>query len=124
MPVSMSANLAPRADDPDWLAALRTAARDTSIARAAAAIGMSRPTVSLVLSGTYPAATDRIATQVRAKLMDQVACPGRGEAISLDSCRAQAAKPFSAASSRSAALWRACQSCPHRPNTAKESGHG
>jgi hypothetical protein len=113
MPVSASASLQPRDDDPDWLAALRAAARDASIARAGAAIGMSRTAVSLVLSGTYPGATIRVEARVRAKLMGQVNCPGLDRSITIDRCRDQATKPFSATSGRAAALWRACRTCPH-----------
>lgn len=114
MPVA-PAILAPRADDPDWLAQLRAEAAATSIAAAARRIDMARASVSLVLSGAYPAGLDRVEARVRAKLMDQVRCPAFGEDIAWAKCRAQAAKPFSAASSRAARLYRACQSCPHRP---------
>lgn len=119
MPVA-PAILMPRADDSDWLAQLRAAAAASTIAAAARRIGMARASVSLVLTGTYPAGLDRVEARVRAKLMDQVRCPAFGEDIPLAKCHAQAAKPFSAASSRAARLYRGCQSCPHRP---KESRH-
>lgn len=120
MPVTTRAPVtAPRADDPDWLAVLRAAAAAEGIAAAGRRIGMARPSVSLVLSGKYPAALDNVAAKVRAKLMDQVQCPAFGADIPLAKCRAQAARPFSAASASAARLWRACRTCPNRP---KETG--
>lgn len=110
-----SPNLAPVATDPDWLAALRAYARSHGIAAAGERIGRARPSVSLVLSGNYPAGLDKIEAKVRAILMDQIRCPGFGADIPVDECRTQAARPFSAASARSAALYRACRACPNRP---------
>ena len=109
---------APRDGDPDWLAALRTLARDTSIAEAARRIGMARASVSLVLAGKYPAQTGKVEALVRAKLIGLVACPAMGESIAIDRCRDISSRPFSAASGRAARQYRACQACPHRPEKA------
>lgn len=111
------------AADPDWLAALRAIAAEHGVAEAGRRAGISRPAASLLLSGKYPAGLDKVAAKVRSKLVGRIQCPAFGEAISLPECQSQAAKPFSAASSRAAALWRACQSCQHKPTT-KEAGHG
>ena len=118
MPVT-PAVLAPRAGEPDWLARLRAEAAASSIAAVARRIDMARASVSLVLSGDYPAGLDRVEARVRAKLMDQVRCPAFGDDIALAKCRAQAARPFSGASGRAARLWQACRTCPNRP---KEDG--
>lgn len=115
------------ADDPDWLAALRAVAAEHGNAEAGRRIGMARPSVSLVLAGKYPAGLDKVAAKVRAKLLDSVQCPAFGQDVPLARCHAQAARPFSAASSRAAALWRACQSCPHKPSVTTpttEAAHG
>ncbi len=104
----------PLSTEPDWLAALRAAAAATSIAQAAASIGMSRSAVSLVLAGKYGARTQRIEGRVREMLLGHVACPGLGECITLDRCATLAARPFTATSSRAARLWRACQDCANR----------
>ena len=116
--------LAPRADDPDWLAALRAVAADHGIAEAGRRVGISRPAASLLLAGRYSAKLDKVAAKIRAALLDSVHCPALGQAISTTRCHSQAARPFSAASSRAAALWRACQSCPHKPQPEKEAPHG
>lgn len=115
--------LAPRADDPDWLAALRAVAAAHGIAEAGRRVGISRPSASLLLAGRYPAKQDKVAAKVRAALLDSVRCQGLGQDISITRCHSQAARPFSAASSRAAALYRACQSCPHKPQPEKEAVH-
>lgn len=104
-----------RDDDPDWLAALRQLARETSIAAAGRRIGMARASVSLVLAGKYPAQTDKVEATVRATLIGQVTCPAMGEPIAIDRCREISSRPFSAASGRAARQYNICQSCPHRP---------
>lgn len=114
---------APRLGDPDWLAALRAVAALHGIAEAGRRIGMSRPSVSLVLAGKYPAGLGKVAAKVRVKLLDSVNCPAFGQDIPTARCHAQAARPFSAASSRAAALWRACQVCPNKP-TEEEAING
>lgn len=105
----------PRATDPDWLAALRAVAAERSIAEAGRRIGMARSSVSLILSGKYPAQTDKVEATVRAKLLGRVSCPAMGEAIALDRCRDISSRPFSAASGRAARQFSTCQSCPFRP---------
>ena len=116
MPVTPAAT----ADDPDWLVKLRAEAAATTIAAAARRIGMARASVSLVLSGGYPAGLARVEARVRAKLMDQVRCPAFGQDIALDRCRTQAARPFSASSGRAARLWEACAACPNRPKEVSD----
>lgn len=109
--------LDPVPGEPDWLAAFRAYARVHGIAAAGAKIGRARPTASLILSGQYPAGTDKAEALVRAHLMGQVRCPAFGDDIPLAECREWASRPFSAASARSAAMYRACRACPHRPQT-------
>lgn len=118
-----SPNLAPIPGEPDWLAAFRAYAAKHGIAAAGERIGRARPSVSLVLSGNYPAGLDRIEAKVRAVLMDQVRCPGFGDEIPLAECRDWSSRSFSGASARSAAMYRACRACPHSP-APKEPAHG
>jgi hypothetical protein len=110
-----SPNLAPVPGEPDWIAVLRSYARTHGIAEAGRRIGRSRPSVSLVLSGDYPGGTTRIEALVRKALMDQVRCPGFGEDLPLSDCRDWSSRPFSAASPRSSAMYRACRTCPNKP---------
>lgn len=105
--------------DPDWLTALRDACAARSQAAVAREVGVSRTTVSLVLSGRYPADHAAVAQRVRDTLMGDapVACPGLGETITAAACadwRAKA-RALVATSSQRVAMYRACRACPHNP---------
>lgn len=108
------------AADPDWLAALRAVAAEHGIAEAGRRAGISRTSASLLLAGKYTAGLNKVSAKIRARLLNSVMCPAFGQSITHERCSTQAAKPFSAASSRAAALWRACQSCPHKPKEAAD----
>jgi hypothetical protein len=99
----------------DWMTLLNTAvnADPRGIAGVAEAIGVSRPALSMVVNGRYPASTDKIA----AKVMDVYArneCPHLAEPITQHTCHGYARRPAPTSSPRDMRHWRACQSCPHK----------
>lgn len=101
---------------PDWVDLLRraVAAHPRRKAGVADELDVSRTAVSLVLAGKYPASTDKMAARVRDKY-DRIACPYLAETISPDACRSYALRPAPTNSSRDMRHWRACQSCPNKP---------
>ncbi len=111
-------NLLPRDTDPEWLALLRAKARATSIQAAADVIGMKRPSVSLLLSGTYPGGTGPAEARVLAALKGRVVCAALGE-IDSATCAEWAAKPYSASSSHRVAMYQACRACCNRPRNGE-----
>lgn len=116
-------SLVPIDGEPEWLAALRAYARETSIAAAGAKINRSRTAVSLLLAGKYPAKSlQQIRRACETAFQGRVNCPGLGEEIPADVCREWAEKPFAATSSQRVTMYRACQSCPNRP-TPKGGSH-
>lgn len=97
-----------------WLPLLRDEAERSSIAAAAALLGYSRTSISLVLAGKYPGDTGRIARCVLAKL-DKQSCPHLGELISTASCREIALAAAPTHHPLKLGHWRECQRCPKRP---------
>jgi hypothetical protein len=97
----------------DWLELLKKAVADTSITAVADKLDVSRTTISLVLSGKYPAKTDRIA----AKVLDTFArltCPHTGVEITHADCRATSSGAVPTSSPQAMRQWRACQDCPNK----------
>lgn len=110
----------PTAPEPEWLALLRTeVAKGRSIAAVARDAGMARPSLSMLLAGTYPAAslarvTARFEGPVLARFRDQVNCPPLG-VIGRAECRALASAPMSASDPARLRQWAACRACPLNP---------
>lgn len=102
------------AEAPDWVLALAQLAIDTSVARAAKAIGYSPAVVSTVLGNSYAGNTEKVERAVRGALMDlKVECPVLGE-IRADRCIANQRSDLNVTSNRSVRLWRACRGgCPN-----------
>lgn len=101
----------------DWLELLKNAVDEHPRGKAGVAdeLEVSRTTVSLVLAGTYPAGTDKIAVRVRDRY-DRIACPFLASAITPDACRGYALRQAPTNSPRDMRHWRACQSCPRKPD--------
>lgn len=98
---------------PDWLFLLRQAVENNSITAVALSLDVSRTTISLVLSGKYPAKTDKIA----ARVIDQFArltCPHTGADISHAECRRLSTRAVPTSSPQAMRHWRACQCCAHQ----------
>lgn len=107
--------------EPEWLTLLR-AERDKgkSVSKIAAEIGMARSSVSMLLSGTYPAqsldlVTRKHGAQVVKLYRDQVLCPHLRRGISAEDCRAHASAPLSASNIARMRHSEACRRCPLNP---------
>lgn len=107
----------------DWFELLRNAVDEHPRGKAGVAddLDISRTAVSLVLAGTYPANTDKIATRVRDRY-DRIACPHLVESIAPDVCRSYALRPAPTNSPRDMRHWRACQNCPRKPEERRRVG--
>ena len=96
---------------PDAMKLLIEKVAETSQAKVAKAIGVSGATISLILSGNYPAAPDEILKRVVEVFGGiSVDCPVLGE-IPSSQCAEERKKPFAATSHQRVALWKACQAC-------------
>lgn len=101
-----------------WLELLTKAVSNSSKAQVALDLGVSRTTISLVMSDKYPASTDKI----EALVMDtysRVECPHLGEQITITQCKRHHSENAPTSSPRAMRLWRACQACP---NNGEKSG--
>jgi len=97
----------------DWQTLLAAEAARTSIAATARRLGYSRTAVSLALAGKYPGGTDKMAATVL-DVLGGVACPQLGREVTAAEC-ADKAGAMPTSSPTALRLWRACQTCPHRP---------
>jgi hypothetical protein len=102
----------------DWLTLLSQAVADSSKAAVAEELGVSRPAISLLLLGKYPGKTDRMAARILDRYA-RVECPHTGKIVTPDHCR-RLAGPVPTSSPAALRQWRACQACPHKPQTTKE----
>ncbi|MDR5655222.1 hypothetical protein [Ruixingdingia sedimenti] len=113
--------------EPEWIGLLRAeVGKGKSISQIARETGMARPSLSMLLSGTYPAqsfdlVTRRHGQRVLQLYRDQVLCPHLHAAIPIDACRAHAAAPMSTSSPEKLRHWRACRRCPLNPENQKET---
>lgn len=111
--------------DPEWIALLRAEVDEKGRTKADVAreIGMPRCSLSLLLSGNYPARMDRktrlYAHKVVALYANRVLCPHLRAAISDDACRAHATAPMSTSDPVKLRQWAACRACPHNPRLPK-----
>lgn len=99
--------------DPRWLTLMRAAAEGTSRQVLADRLGYSRTTVSLVLSGTYPGSTEKIAARA-IEVLDRtvpVDCPYLGAQITAAQCQEFAGQRAPTHHPAKLMHWRACQQC-------------
>ena len=101
----------------DWLALLAEEVARTSITAAAHRIGYSRTAVSLALAGKYPGDPAKVAAKVL-EVLGTVECPHLGFAVTAARC-ADASGQMPTSSPGDLRLWRACQGCPHKPQTGE-----
>lgn len=102
-----------------WLTLLKQAVDATNITQVAARLKVSRTTISLVMSGNYPAKTDKIAARVM-DVYGRVTCPFLGVEITQAECRTQRSSAVPTSSPRAMQHWRACQGCEIGKNLNKE----
>jgi len=107
--------------EPQWVSLLRAErAKGKSVSQLARETGMPRPSLSMLLSGTYPARSlDLVTRKHGARIVeiyrDQVLCPHLRQAISKEACRAHAAAPMSTSNPEKLKHWRACRQCETNP---------
>ena len=70
----------------DWLTLLSEAVNASSRSAVARELGVSRPSVSLLLNGSYPGKTDRMAARVIARYA-RMDCPHTGKSVTPEHCR-------------------------------------
>jgi len=87
---------------------------------AAGATRISRPQIALVVSGKYPAATDRLAAKVLAAF-DRHHCPYLGAEVQIEHCITINRGPVPTWDPAALDNRRVCQTCPNKPAT--EGGH-
>ncbi|GAB7082320.1 LacI family transcriptional regulator [Megalodesulfovibrio paquesii] len=97
----------------DWLAILRREVAAGSCQAVAAAMGVSRTAVSLLVHGKYTADPARMAAKVL-ETFTRVHCPHAGVPVSPQEC-GQRAGAMPTGSPGALRWWRACQGCPHNP---------
>lgn len=95
-----------------------------SVSQIARETGMARPSVSMLLNGTYPAQSLDLATRKHgARIVkiyrDQVLCPYLRRGIGAEECDAFAAMPMSTSSPKKLSHWQSCRRCPHNQKGLK-----
>ena len=102
--------------EPVWLSLLRTAiaANPRGKAGVADAMGITRPYICRVLSGSIPVPSPRFIGRVL-KTYQRIDCPHLGTSLAYSECQAHASRTYAALSHMEVDHWRACQRCPHRP---------
>ncbi|MGH1577733.1 helix-turn-helix domain-containing protein [Planktotalea sp.] len=104
----------------EWIEVLRAEnVAGKTVADIAREIGMPRPSVSMLINGTYPADLNKASAKHAAKVMrlyqNKVACPHFARAIGFAECQEHAAAPMSLSHPTKLKLWRACQRCEDNP---------
>lgn len=99
---------------PAWVLALATACDATSQGKAAAAIGYSAATISLVISRKYSGDPARLEQAVRGAWMgDTVACPALHQELPTNECVAWQRRKYDPSNHQTVRMFMACRSCPH-----------
>ena len=106
----------------EWVTLLKDQLRKgRSISQIARETGMARPSVSMLLSGTYPAQSlDLVTRKHGARIVriyrDQVLCPHLHRGIGAAECASFAAAPMSTSNPEKLSHWRSCRRCHLNPN--------
>ena len=117
----MQPRLSPDLAEPEWLVLLRAErAKGRSVSQISRDSGIARSSLSMLLSGTYPADSLELVTRKHAARVvrlyrDMVACPYLRRAITNEDCRAHASAPMSTSNPEKLRHWRACRRCPLNP---------
>ena len=107
--------------EPEWITLLREQqAKGKSVSQIARETGMKRPSLSMLLNGTYPAQSlDLVTRKHGARVVqlyrDQVLCPHLRRGIGAEECRSFAAAPMSTSNPEKLRHWEACRRCPLQP---------
>lgn len=111
--------------EPEWIGLCRAeVAKGRTIAEVARECGIPRSSLSMLLSGDYPAqsldlVTSRHGARILLLYRGAVLCPHLHRSIPAAECRTHAAAPMSTSSPEKLRHWRACRRCPLNPTTEK-----
>ena len=111
---------------PEWITLLKAErGKGKSVSDIARETGIARSSLSMLLSGTYPAqkldlVTARHGARVVRIYRAQVLCPHLRRGIGGEECRSFAAAPMSTSNPEKLAQWRACRRCPLNPERTPE----
>ena len=106
----------------EWIALLKAEqAKGKSVVALARECGIARSSLSMLLSGSYPAqsldlVTRKHAARIIRQYRDQVLCPHLRRGIGAEECRRFASAPMSTSSPEKLRHWRACRRCPLNPD--------
>jgi len=112
--------------EPEWLVLLKAQrANGKSISQIAREVDMARPSVSMLLKGTYPAQSlDLVSRKHGAKILklyrNEVLCPHLRTGLSSEACQEYASRPMSTSNPDKLAHWSACRKCPFNPTKEKD----
>lgn len=112
--------------DPEWLELLRAErGKGKSVSEIARETEMKRPSVSMLLNGTYPAKSlDLVTRKHGARILklyrNRVPCPHLQNSLSVEECRQFAEAPMSTSNPDKLAHWGACRKCPLNPLSGGE----
>lgn len=102
-----------------WMELLKEAIKKPSSKKQVAdKLGVSRPTISRVMSGTYGADTKNIENKVL-DVFGRIQCPHIGADITQAQCKENRTRAAPTSSPREMKFWRACQSCKHNTEQGK-----
>lgn len=98
----------------DWFALLRQAieADERGISGVAERMGVSRPYVSRVLSGSMDPVPEKFTARVLATFA-RIDCPYLKTTIAPQECSAYARRSYTAITAAEVPHWRACKKCPN-----------
>lgn len=98
----------------DWLALLQQAIDGDArgISGVADRMGVSRPYVSRVLSGSIDPVPEKFTTRVLATFA-RIDCPHLRSSLAPQACSAFARRSYGAISAAEVPHWRACKKCPN-----------
>ena len=114
--------------DPDWLELLRAevAKPGKTVASVAREIGMKRPSLSLLLSGNYPASLTKVqekhAPTVRQLFSEDVFCPHVQKSIAKALCKENYERPMTNSTSARLRQFMAFRDCPIYPTNQPDQG--
>ena len=111
--------------EPEWIALCRAEVENgKTITQVARECGMPRSSLSMLLSGGYPAQSLDLVTRKYGRRVVEVyrgavMCPHLHKSIPEDDCRNFAAAPMTTSDPEKLRQYRACRRCPLNPVSGK-----
>jgi hypothetical protein len=97
-----------------WRSLLEQAVASSSQTRVARELGLSKTTISLVLSGKYRSRTDQVERRVLARYA-RLDCPYLGRELEIADCETKRTQRPPTSSPSAYEHWVACLTCLHNP---------